>query len=416
MILEESSWSLKSKKSYSKLTENIEADVVIIGAGINGIFSSYILSKAGLRVVVLEANEKILQNTTLLTTAFITKIIDTSFDELVNIFGKDKAELVWKSGQDAINLIVDIIKKENIDCEFKFISAYTYAKNEKQFKRLTKECEALKKSGLEANIEKDSQKLNFENSGFMEIPAQAKFHPIKFGDALAEAAESVGAKIFTNSEVVAIEGLIIKTKTGQVQAKDILIATHSPFTNKGTLFRKAMYVSYVYELEVARKLIPEGLYIDMNNPYHYFRIDSYEKFDKMIIGGEDHRKDIKINPERNFNALLKYLKTILGNNEYKITRKWSGPILESIDGLPLIGRILPHTFVTTAFGGNGMTYSAISSLIIRDLILNNKNPYINLYDLKRISTLKQLIVKGLDYMEEFLGGALKNFFSPKNKI
>ncbi len=415
MILKEPTWKIKSDTSYPKLTENIEADVVIIGAGIAGIFNAYILSSAGLKVVVLEKEEKILQHATLHTTAFITKIIDSSFSELVAILGEDKAKLVWQSGQDAIDNIADIVKKENIDCEFKFSPVYTYAENEKQFKNLTKEYDTVKKSGFEANLQKDGSVLHFKNAGFMEVPLQAKFHPIKFAEALAKAAETHGAKIFTNSEATAIEGLTVKTKTGQVQTKDILIATYSPLTNEGTHFRKAMYVSYVYELEITKGLIPEGLYLDMQNPYHYFRIDSYENIDRMIVGGEDHRKDVKVNPEKNFYALEKYIKTVLGNTEYKIIREWKGFMLESVDGLPLIGAIKPHVFVVTAFSGNGMTYAPISSTIIRDLILNNKNPYIDIYSIKRTPTLKQLSAKGFDYMFEFLGGALKNFFSPKNK-
>jgi glycine/D-amino acid oxidase-like deaminating enzyme len=82
-----------------------------------------------------------------------------------------------------------------------------------------------------------------------------------------------------------------------------------------------------------------------------------------------------------------------------------------VDGLPLIGAIKPHIFVTTAYGGNGMTYAAISATNIRDLILVKKNPYINVYDVKRTPSLKQLSVKGFDYMQEIFGGAFKNFFT-----
>jgi glycine/D-amino acid oxidase-like deaminating enzyme len=417
VVLIESSWKIKNSKSYPKLTENIEADVVIIGAGITGIFNAYILSCAGLKVVVLEANENILQNTTLFTTAFITKMIDTSFNELVNIFGAKKAELIWRSGQDAILLITDILKREGIDCELKFVPIFTYAKNTQEFAKLIIEYEALKKSGIEAKIKESSKtgsdELGFKNWGFMEISNQAKFHPIKFGVALAEAATTKGAKIFTDSKVVAIIDTNVKTKDYEVRAKDILIATYFPMTNKGTRFRKAMYVSYVYELEIVKNLIPEGLYLDMENPYHYFRIDPSgpsENFDRMIVGGEDHRKDIKISPEKNFNALTEYVESILGNSGYKLIHKWTGDILESVDGLPLVGRISAHTLVATAFGGNGMTYSGISAAIIRDLITGRQNPYANLYDLKRTPTLKQLAVKGFYYAQEFFGGALKNVF------
>ncbi len=137
----------------------------------------------------------------------------------------------------------------------------------------------------------------------------------------------------------------------------------------------------------------------------------------MIVGGEDHRKDIKINPEKNYNALLKYVDTVLGNDEnYKIKKRWSGEILEPIDGLPLIGKISPHLFVATAFSGNGMTYAPISAGITYDLISGKKNIYAELYSPHRHMSLGQIAGKTIDYAEEFFGGAVKNFFLDTKKI
>ncbi len=416
MILKESRWETSINKYYPKLTESIETDVVIVGAGITGIFNAYLLSRAGLSVVVLEKNEKILQSATLYTTALITKIIDSSLSELVSIFGSNKARLVWQSGQEAINLIADIVNKEHIDCEFGFVSAYTYASNGEQFKKLAKEYETIKKLGFEANLQKDGSKLNVKNSGYLEIPNQAKFHPVKFANVLANLAEAAGVKFFTDSEVMVASNQVATTKAAQVKAKDIIIATYSPLTDEGTRFKKAMYVSYVYELEMAKNVIPEALYLDMQNPYHYFRIDSYEHFDRMIVGGEDHRKDIKVNPEKCFGGLQEYIKTVLEGTTYNILREWRGNILESVDGLPFIGAISPHIFVATAFSGNGMTYAPISGTMICNLILRKNNYYVGLYDPKRRPTIKQLGRKGFDYAGEFFGGAVKNFFSSKKNV
>lgn len=405
----ESSWKIQYDHTYPKLKGDIEADVLIIGGGLTGIWNAYILAKAGFKPVVLEKRPQILENTTFFTTAFITQIIDTAFSELVSMFGEEKGKLVWQSGQDAIELIARTIKEENIDCEWKSTPFFIYAKNKKEFIELEKERKIIKAHGFQASLHPEADNLGFKNAGYLEIPGQAMFHPTKFGHALAKLAVAAGAKIYTESKVLALDGLTAKTESGQVRAKDMLIATYRPLINKGTHFKKALYDSYVYELQIPRGRIPEGMYADMHNPYHYFRIDAHgTEEDRMIVGGEDHRRDIKIAPEKNFKALEEYVKDVLPGVAYKITYKWSSGVLEPVDGLPLIGAILPHIYVATAFSGNGMTYAPISALIIRDLLKHAKNPYIELYNPLRIASLKQLLYKGRDYIREFFGGIVKN--------
>jgi glycine/D-amino acid oxidase-like deaminating enzyme len=181
------------------------------------------------------------------------------------------------------------------------------------------------------------------------------------------------------------------------------------------LFKKGMYYSYVYELEIPKGAIGEGLYEDDHNPYHYFRIDQGENNDRMIIGGEDHRKEIPIDQNRNFNALEKYIQETFPGLMYRIVKRWRGPILEPSDGLPLIGRYddkEPNRYVATAFSGNGMTYGTISGMLISDLILGKKNPWEDFYDPRRALPFKGIILKGRDYIEEFIKGVVKNIIEP----
>jgi hypothetical protein len=96
-------------------------------------------------------------------------------------------------------------------------------------------------------------------------------------------------------------------------------------------------------------------------------------------------------------------------------KKWSGPILEPVDGLALIGKYAPHQYVATGFSGNGMTYAGISALLMTDLISGKKNPWTKVYDPKRKLTAKQLVKKGIDYTSEFFGGAVKNLIIHKKE-
>lgn len=251
----------------------------------------------------------------------------------------------------------------------------------------------------------------------LEIPDQAKFHPTKFLFAILAKAEENGAKVFERSEVTDVEGeagnFLVSTKSGSVTAKHVLIATYKPLTNERTHLKKAMYKSYVIEAEIPREAFPEGIYEDMGNPYHYFRIEAGPEHDRIIVGGEDH-KDIfgKTLEKKSFKALGEFLEKLMAGRRYWILGKWSGPILEPSDGLPLIGEIAPGKYVATAFSGNGMTYSMVSALLVKDLVEGKPNPWKKAYDPKRaLLHPKRLASKAKDYVEEFVNGALKNMLS-----
>jgi len=201
----------------------------------------------------------------------------------------------------------------------------------------------------------------------------------------------------------------VKLAAGSVTAKDVIVATYAPFNNPGTTkYKKGMYSSYVFEIRLPKQIFTEGLYWDTRSPYHYFRIDRGGEFDRMILGGEDHRAELPVSQKKSFAALEKYLARLLGARSYRIVRKWVGAVLEPVDGLPLIGAYRPHQFVATAFSGNGMTYAMVSALIFRDLILGKKNPWTQVFDPKRKFTLYRVAKKGMDYAAEFFGAAVQN--------
>ncbi|MDB5266247.1 MAG: dependent oxidoreductase [Parcubacteria group bacterium] len=410
----ESAWEIEGFERYSKLKEDTEADVAIIGGGMAGMWAAYLLSKEGKKVVLIE-KDRVGRGETLYTTAFITEEIDTDLVDLLDIFGKKDARLSWQAGREAIDLIESVIKEENIDCEFERGSLFVYAATPEEFKSLEAEDKLARSLGFQTKLQKDLD-LGFEHDGAWEIEDQAKFHPMKFFKGLLEASIRNGATIHERTEADRILGkdpMKVVTKDGaKITARDIIIATYKPFNNPApTHFKKGMYVSYVYELRIKPGSVRRGMFEDLENPYHYVRVDQLNhKYDRMIVGGEDHREELKLPPKKNFTALDEYIKETFPTLEYVIASKWSGKILEPSDGLPLIGPVEPHIYVASAFSGNGMTYSAISGRILTDLIQGKPNVYTSLYDPQRSLSPKALLKKAKDYGGEFLGGAAKNIF------
>lgn len=404
----ESSWNDQSLKHYPTLDQSLSVEVAIIGGGITGALSAYILSKQGKKVALIEKN-MIACGATVMTTAFLTQSLDTDFTDLIKILGEDRAELVADSHRDAIDYIEKIIKDEHIDCDFSRCSNYIFTDTEKDHQSLKDECTAMQKLSVHCTLEIPS-KITTTSTGSVEIHNQAKFHPLKFIKGILEVAEKHGALIFEHTDAREIIGNRVHTPLGGIHANWIIAATYEPFGNPvGLFFKKGMYVSYVYELEMESTSLPEGTYEDTDNPYHYFRVDKKEDADRIIIGGEDHRQDIPVDSEKNFAALQAFTEKTFPHKKYTIVRKWSGPILEPIDGLAFIGpHKEKHILYAMGFSGNGMTYSMISALIFSDIIFGKKNTWLPVYRADRISSFKSLLIKGRDYIEEFFRGAVKN--------
>ncbi|MHB8660768.1 MAG: NAD(P)/FAD-dependent oxidoreductase [Minisyncoccota bacterium] len=404
-------------KSYPALQGELEADVVIIGAGLTGVSTAYLLHKRGKKIVLISNGEST-GSTSAHTTGFLTTGLDTSLSHLVQMFGADRARAIWKSSETAISLIEQTIRDEKIECEFMRCSQFTYARTESEWKEIQVEANLARTFGFEVDVRREDGVLPFKSVGYMEIKNQAKFHALKYILALKDLLAAGGVRIFDETKATDIkrEGqtLIVSTAAGSIHTKDVVIATYYPFTKPWALFaHTATYMTYVFELALPTGTLPEALYQDMSNPYHYFRIDREDGHDRMIVGGEDHRRDVHVNPEKNYRALQKYVRELLPGISVAERLRWKWGVIEPLDGLPYIGALRgdQHQYVTTGLSGTGITMSRVAAEIIADSIVGEKNEWSELYRPGRIPTLYQLWIKTKDYGQEFFGGAVKNFFS-----
>lgn len=411
-----SAWqeSVKIEKSYPRLAENISADVLVVGAGITGITTAYLLSKEGLSVVLIEEDVIGASGGTALTTGFITEVADTDLTTLADVYGKNAAKLVWESGHEAIEFIDKTRKRENIECEFTRVNNYIFEQDEEKLQELEEEADLAKKLGFDVKFA-TGDNLGFESAGYIEVRRQAKFHSLKYIKKLADIANKNGVRIFEKTQAIDISeeenSAIVSTKNNIIKARYAVLATYSPFHHPIEMYFKAgLYKTYIIEAKIPPNKFKEAIYEDTNSPYHYFRIDRKKGYDRMIIGGEDHREDLPVSPSKSFNALENYLKEIMSGIKYEVVRKWTGPILEPIDGLPFIGTYKKNSklLVTHGFSGTGITMGTISAIIFSDIIIGRKNKWVHIFEAGRLPKPKTLAAKGIDYSRVLIGGAGKN--------
>ena len=248
---------------------------------------------------------------------------------------------------------------------------------------------------------------------------QAQFHPAKYFYALAKAFEDAGGTLLQECRITGVKEnntLEIESSRGRINALQMIYATHVPPGVNLLHFRCAPYRSYAMAVKLKDDNYPDALAYDMYDPYHYYRTQEIDGEKYLIAGGEDHKTAHKENTEACFTKLESYLHKYFDIEE--ISFKWSSQYFQSTDGLPYIGH-LPgnpdNIFVATGFGGNGMTYSHVTALLLTDLIANGKSRYEKLFDpnrIKPVAGFANFVKEAADVVGEFVG---KWFSSSKIK-
>lgn len=373
------------------------ADVVIVGAGIAGITTAYLLARAGKSVVVVD-DGPVGGGMTGRTTAHLVTALDDRYFELERLHGEKGARLAAESHRAAIDQVEQIVEQEEIDCEFERVDGYLFVPPGESKQILDRELEAARRAGLtDLEIVERAPIEEYDTGKALRFPRQAQFHPLKYLSGLAAAIKREGGRIYTHTHAAKIEGgdeAHIETSEGRrVSADAVVVATNTPVNDRFAIHTKqAAYLTYVIGARVPRGSVTRALFWDTPDPYHYVRIQSLEDGDDLLIsGGEDHKSGQKDDANVRFAALERWTRTRFPMIE-KIEYRWSGEVMEPVDGLAFIGRNPlddDNVFIATGDSGNGMTHGTIAGMLISDLITHRENEWATLYDPSR-KTLRAL--------------------------
>lgn len=383
----------------SPLTGDAHADVCIVGAGIAGMTTAYLLSKEGKSVIILD-DGPIGGGMTGRTTAHLVNALDDRYFDLERLHGEKGARLAAESHTAAIDRVEAIVNNEKIDCEFERLDGYLFVPPGDAKKILDDEFEAALRAGLDLEKVERAPIDSYDTGAALRFPRQAQFHPLKYIAGLAQAIKQMGGRIHTKSHAGKVEGgdrAVIETSGGPVvTAGAVVVATNSPVNDLVAIHTKqAAYQTYVIGARVPRGSVHRALYWDTPDPYHYLRIESIgtgsSAHDLLIVGGEDHKTGQEDDAHRRFGILERWTRTRFPMIE-SIEYRWSGEVLEPIDGLAFIGRNPmdePNVFIATGDSGNGMTHGTIAGILITDLIMERENEWADLYEPSR-KTLRAL--------------------------
>lgn len=391
---------LETKPAFSapKLKDDLRVDALVVGGGITGLTAAYLLRKSGLSVALVEKGS-IGQAETGHTTAHLTYATDARLSELVKTFGREHAKAAWDAGASAMAQIQAIASETGINCELRtapgFLVAAENADAREEADRLREDATLAAEMGFDAGyVSKDP----LTGRPAMRLANQLKFHPLKYLVGLATAATNLGVQIFEKTEVTEFQTEPRRAIADghRITFNFAVLATHVPLqgntnTLSAALFQTKLagYSTYAVEACAAKEALPEIMWWDTADPYLYLRVDG----DSLIFGGEDHKTGQETNTEACFERLERKLTNMIPSA--KVERRWSGQVIESVDGLPYIGEVGNGQYLATGFAGNGMTFGTLAGIMARDTATGKKNPWSELFAIER-----KTLSCTLDYLRE----------------
>ncbi len=371
------------KREALKVEESIEVEAVVIGAGLAGVLTAYMLQQKGVDTIVLESN-RIGSGVTRYTTAKITSQHNLIYDRLISDFGMEKARQYAAANQRAIDFFRKFVQEKAIDCQLEEKPAYLYTLQKEKVKQLQKESEAATKLGI-PNALLQSWELTAENGwglpfiaeAALRFDRQAQYHPLKFLKAMAQ-----GLKIYEDTRVLDMqlrgsatapqesEKSILTTNRGAVTARHVVFACHYPFLVilPGYYFAR-LYQDRAYVLALAGCPQVNGLYLSIDQEGWSFR--NYKDF--LLLAGGSHRTG-ENEKGGNYQSLRTAAKEWFPESTERYA--WSTQDCMPLDGVPYIGQYAadrPNWYVATGFQKWGMTSSMIAADIISSMI--TKRPF-----------------------------------------
>ena len=392
------------------LSKNIECDILIIGAGMAGLLTAYILTKSGREVVVIDAKSTA-SGVTKNTTAKITCQHDLIYDNIIKEFGEEGARQYAKANQLAIQRYKEIIDEEKIDCDFERKDAYLYSLGDTQ--SLEDEYKAAKKLGIDAELV-DEVNIPLKVKAALKFKNQAQFNPLKFLRPISEK-----LTIYENTTALDItEEISVVTKDDiKIKANKIIVATHYPFLNTPGYYFLRMHQerSYVLALENAQDV--NGMYKGIDKNTYSFR--NYKNL--LIFGGAAQRAGE--NEEGGaYEKLRKAAKEFYPNSIEKY--HWSAQDCMTLDNIPYIGHYsskTPDIYVETGFKKWGMTTSMVAAMIISDMILEKENDFSKIFSPGRFdmsasmkNAANDLIITAKNFIEQRIDIPEENLESIQN--
>jgi glycine/D-amino acid oxidase-like deaminating enzyme len=373
-------------------------DVAVIGAGFTGLSAAHTLAKRGANVVVLES-ETIGWGASSRNGGMILTGMKLGVNQLISMYGRDLTRRMYAASLATIDCVEQIIREEQIDCDFSRCGHLEVACKQKHFDDYARQAEVIAHEFNHQLRVVQKHELSSEIGstiyyGGMVDEVSAGANPARYVAGLGRAAMKAGAEIFERTRVESLHresnrsesGWKITTSQGTLWARDVFVAT-SGYTGEATpaLQKKIIPIgSFIITTEIlpealARELSPRSRMIyDSKNYLYYYRLTPDRR---MLFGGRaaffpENHQTVRSSTEILRRGMIDVYPQL---RDIKVEYVWGGTLDFAFDIMPHAGQ-LDGLYYALGYAGHGVAMATYQGQKMAELIVGNKpdNPFVGI--------------------------------------